>query len=485
MAGVLEQKIENELPSIYNCSAQEASSHLTRYRTLLDLYRRTYGEEPSIVVRAPGRVNLIGEHTDYNGYPVLPMAVDRDIIFVLGPSKGNIIDVANEHPAFEPRSFSFSLPVPPFAQGDWGNYVKAAVQGLLSSQTVKEETAVGFRAVVGGNVPESAGLSSSSALTVASALSFLVINNAAYDRVALAELLAKSERYVGMEGGGMDQAISLLGQEKHALKIDFFPLRTKSIPVPSSLVFVVCYSLVRSAKSENTRYHYNRRVVEGRIATALISKAVLQNYGKQVQAKLLAHLSSEALGISELDVDQLAYNAIGESPLSLEGVAARLGMSAADVEKNYTTLQTGATVPPPSEGFKVWQRYRHVTTEARRVEKAVIALEKNDIAEFGRLMNDSHESCRDDYEVSCQELDALVLLARSHGALGARLTGAGFGGCTVNAVPTAHVEQFVQRLTQSFYQDYAAKHGLVLTGNLNDAIFPCRPTRGACVVAHV
>jgi N-acetylgalactosamine kinase len=472
-----------ELRHTYRCSPRELSSHEARYERLAASFAASFSARPDrFVVRAPGRVNLIGEHTDYNGYPVLPMALDRDIVFVIAPRRDSVVDLLNENPRFERRTFPLEFPVEPSPQGDWGNYVKAAIQGILEAGEVDPRKAVGFDGLIGGTIPESAGLSSSSALVVGSALAFLAANKTRIDHNTLADLLARAERYVGSEGGGMDQAVSLLAQAGKALRIGFFPLRTEPVRLPEEISFVVCNSLIRAPKSEAVRYAYNRRVIECRIATALLSKAIEQKTGQRIQAARLADLAAERLRIEPRALNDLALQGIGEEPLSLNTVARHLGESLENVKKNLCTLRDGSVLKEPVEGFQVWRRYRHVVKEAGRVDSMVKALRDGDVSVVGSLMNQSHASCRDDYEVSCPELEALVSIARGHGAIGARLTGAGFGGCTVNAVPLEKVEEFVRGVTEEYYLGYVKQHGkaeFAAYQDLSDVIFPCRATMGA------
>ena len=479
----MQRDLSEELRQIYNCSPDELLLHTARYERLLTLYRSSFfGQNSAFIVRAPGRVNLIGEHTDYNGYPVMPMAIDRDFVFVLAPRTDGTIDIINESPSFERRTFDAQFPVTPFQQGDWGNYIKAAVHGILETGWIDPKKAVGFQAVVGGTIPESAGLSSSSALVVASALAFLTANDKQIDKEQLAELLARAERYVGSEGGGMDQAVSLLAETGKALKIDFFPLRTQPVSLPENLSFVVCNSLVRAPKSDSIRYAYNRRVIECRLANALVARAVEGRSGKNIHPDRLADLSGEKLGLEQRTVDKIVAQAIGEKPLSLKEIAQHLGETTEAVQKRLCTLRDGSVLSEPPEGFKIWNRYKHVVTEAQRVELAVGAFRDGDVSAIGKLMNESHDSCRDDYEISCPQLEALVSIGREQGALGARLTGAGFGGCTVNAVPSNQVKRFIDGVTGAYYQGYVRQERerpFTNYTNLHDVIFVCRATTGA------
>jgi N-acetylgalactosamine kinase len=479
----VQQDRSEDLRRIYQCSPDELLLHVARYEHLRALYRSIFsGEPPTFLVRAPGRVNLIGEHTDYNGYPVMPMAIDRDVVFVAAPRADIAVSVVNASPAFEQRTFNARFPVSPYQQGDWGNYVKAAVHGVLEAGWVDADKAVGFQAAVGGTIPESAGLSSSSALVVASALAFLTANNKSIDKYQLAELLARAERYVGSEGGGMDQAVSLLAEGGKALKIDFFPLRTRPVQLPENLSFVVCNSLIRAPKSESIRYAYNRRVIECRLAAALVAKAVHERSGKAPRADRLADLAGVKIGLEQRTIDKVVEQSIGEKPLSLKQVGVLLGETPEAVAKRLCTLRDGTALPEPPDWFKIWNRYKHVVTEAQRVEAAARAFQDGDNLAVGKLMNESHASCRDDYEISCPELEALVSIARELGAIGARLTGAGFGGCTVNAVPTDHVARFVEGVTAAYYHGYVRQErdkSFTNYKHLRDVIFVCRATTGA------
>lgn len=471
------------LQQIYSCTPGELSSHQVRYKHLLDRFNALHPESQTrFVIRAPGRVNLIGEHTDYSGYPVLPMAIDRDIVVVVSPRSDRSIDLQNEDDRFARKVFDAELPLPPFQQGDWGNYAKAAVHGILEAGLVNRQRAVGYQALVGGAIPESSGLSSSSALVVASALAFLKANRIQFDRSALADLLAHAERYVGSEGGGMDQAVSLLAEPGKALRIDFFPLRTKVVDLPKGITFVACNSLIRAPKSETARYAYNRRVIECRLAGALLSKIVLKETGKSVKCVRLADVSAKRLSIDPKHVEEMALRGIGDKPLSMPDIARRLDESVESVEREYCRLQDGSALKQPPDGFKVWNRYRHVVSEAARVDDAERAFRDGTADEIGELMNQSHASCRDDYELSCLELEALVSISRRHGAVGARLTGAGFGGCTVNAVPSEIVGDFIKGVTEEYYRGFVkqqAKTEFTPYRELSDVIFPCRATMGA------
>jgi N-acetylgalactosamine kinase len=198
--------------------------------------------------------------------------------------------------------------------------------------------------------------------------------------------------------------------------------------------------------------------------------------------KRLADLSAEKLGVEPGVLSEWALQSIGERPVSLTEISQRLGKTREIVEKENCTLRDGSRLKEPTDGFYVWNRYRHVVTEAERVRQTGRALQEGNLAEIGSLMNRSHASCRDDYEISCPELEALVSIAREHGALGARLTGAGFGGCTVSAVPKDNVGHFVQGVTTEYYEGYVKRErgrSFIDYRDLRDVLFPCRASQGA------
>jgi galactokinase len=353
-------------------------------RARTDRFAERFGASPTHLVRAPGRVNLIGEHTDYNGLPVFPMAIPPAVVLAVRPRLDPRVRLSNADARYAPREFEIGTEIAPFPAGDWGNYAKAAAQALARRVPLFR----GFDALIEGDIPEAAGLSSSSALVVACSLALLAANGAELDPRELMALAASAERYVGTQSGGMDQAICLGGREGRAVLIEFEPLRLRPTPVPSDWRFVVANTFVEARKSGAAQAAYNARVREC--------------------AEALRAIGFPARGYRDL----AATHPLGEL---LEAAEKKL--------------------PDPLR-----RRFRHVVTEAARVEDARAAMLEGDLEAFGRLMDASHASLRDDYDVSCPELDALVELARGAGAAGARLTGAGFGGCIVALCRASRLE---------------------------------------------
>jgi N-acetylgalactosamine kinase len=469
--------IQALLKHIAGTERQDAD--IARIGRVVRLFAKEFpGDRQIFVVRAPGRVNLIGEHTDYNGLAVLPIAIDRDILLVGSPRGDSFIRASNSNASFAPRRFESSDSIPEYPAGDWGNYAKAAAQSL--SRHFAGRRLCGFDAMVDGNIPIASGLSSSSALVVAFALAICAANGLDVDRLQLAELLAHGEHYVGTRGGGMDQAVCLLARPGHALKTDFFPLRVEHTPLPRGYRFVVCNSLVAAPKSAAAQSAYNLRASETRIAATVLGRA-LNKMGRRPDGfKRLGDLYSESLNMGDKDIGALIEETFVEESYSLDETARMLGAKPDDVSQQYFGAFDKAEIASIT-GLKLRSRTRHVIAEGRRVDRAAEALRNERAEEFGRLMNESHQSCANDYEISTPELDALVSIARDAGALGARLTGAGFGGCTINLVAEDAVERFVEIVEKKYYGEYIAKQRPDLTGLTSqpDRIFICNSVEGA------
>ncbi len=394
---------------------------------LAGIFGVRFGADPTHRSRAPGRVNLIGEHTDYNHLPVLPMALQRAVRIVLRPRDDDRVRLANADPEFEPVEFRIGAEIAPGPSGHWGNYLKAPAQHLARRFGVSR----GFDGVLDSDVPVASGLSSSAALVCAVGLALQRIAGVEVDARTLADEMAEAERYVGTRGGGMDQAISMTALEGHASRIDFAPLRIQPIPVPPAWRFVVADTLTRAEKSGAAREAYNRRTVECREALDAVGAELVRR----------GALAAAPSGYPELR-DSVGWDeALTAGEAVLDDVLLR--------------------------------RFRHEVTEARRVDDAQDALLQGSADTFGALMNASHESLRSDYEVSSPELDRLVGMAREAGARGARLTGAGFGGCIVALCDTEDAEGIIAELAGRYYE------GREWAGPLEDRLFVARPSPGA------
>lgn len=362
-----------------------------RTQALIEEFQRRFKTEPTLMAIGPGRVNLIGEHTDYNDGFVLPVAIKRDIRIALRPRADRHVRVFS----LEYNDW-FEFDLDNLAYSDallWANYV----QGVAWALAEKGLALQGFDSVISGNVPRASGLSSSAALEISTATAFLAASglSGALDGVQIALAAQRAEnQFVGVNCGIMDQFISALGEEDHALLIDCRSLEYQLIPFPSQGSLVIGNTKA-SRSLASSAYNERRSQCEAGVA-------VLQGV--------------------------------------LPEIRALRDVTSAQLEEHKGLLDP-----------VVYRRCRHVVAENERVLATVAALERGDLAEVGRLMDASHASLRDDYAVSSPALDAMVEAMRSvDGCYGARLTGAGFGGCAVALVKPGRE----QAVADAIYEKY-------------------------------
>jgi len=347
-------------------------------------FKQAYAAPPACLVAAPGRVNLIGEHTDYNDGFVLPAAIDRHVVIAAAPRADRMVRVTALDLG---RSSTFSLDDLRYDEVErWSNYTRGVAWALQGAGYALP----GLDMVLTSDVPIASGLSSSAAIEVAVAYVFQTLGNLALDGVRRALLSQQAENdFVGMRCGIMDQYIISLGKRDHALLIDCRSLEYQPVPIPAGCSLIVCDTKKRRGLVDS---EYNTRRSECEEGARLLG------------VKALRDVTPEEF---ERRADEL-------SPV-------------------------------------VRRRCRHIVTEDQRVLDAVQSLKGGDLARFGTLMNASHVSLRDDYQVSCAELDAMVEAAwRQEGVLGARMTGAGFGGCTVNLVRSEATAAFVVDVPRAY-----------------------------------
>lgn len=369
-------------------------------QTLIDNSPRTF--------RAPGRVNLIGEHTDYNDGFVMPAAIDLSVFVRVWPREDRKLDIHSEN--FN-DTIEFDLDDPnPEPRGHWSDYV-VGVPVMLEQAGHRLH---GAHLQIRGEVPVGSGLSSSAAVEVATACALTANSDLSIDKRELALLCQKAENeFVGARVGIMDQFTSLFGQARRALLLDCRSLEFRLLPLPDTVKLVICNTMVKHALASSA---YNERRAQCEAGVRHLAQFL-----PNVQA--LRDVTIEQLEQFGSDLDEVVYH-----------------------------------------------RCRHVITENARVLAAADALEQHDLRAFGELMAQSHRSLRDDYEVSSAELDLMVDLARRvEGVYGARMTGGGFGGSTVNLVDADRVEQFKQSVPQAYEQ---------VTG-LEPEIYVCEPSDGA------
>lgn len=417
-------------------------AQIPRYQEALRAFRLAFGPGPVHIYRAPGRVNLIGEHTDYNHGFVLPMALEKDILLLARPRSDGQVILRNIEPArFPERRFTLSASIRPGPVGDWANYVKGPAQALVRLLGIQR----GMDALVVGRapfgVPIGAGLSSSSALTVVSAMALLDLNYGAMPPMDFADFCARAEWYVGTRGGIMDHFTSVMGRRGHALFLDCRPAgepparyHTEWVPMPEQYSILVCDSGKRRA---NTLSDFNVRVAECKLGAAL-----LQRHWPAVTH--LRDVTPERMGFAPADLDAFLAEHLPEEADSQ--TLRRLGLPAAFLEALAADHRLS-----PVQVFRVRARCRHVIRENQRVLDSQSALRASDGRHFGQYMQESHRSLRDDYEASCAEVDTLVeLLAGRREVLGARLTGAGWGGCVVALLDAGVDIGFMDEVTAEY-----------------------------------
>jgi galactokinase len=366
---------------------------------------QAFAREPSWIVQAPGRVNLIGEHTDYNDGFVLPMAIDRAVWIALSPRTDLRVRIDSLD---YKQTIEFDLHALQRGGPTWGEYAR----GVAWAMQAAGHRLRGWEGVLSGEVPVGAGLSSSAALELATARAFAVASDIAWDALAMARLAQRAENeWVGVACGIMDQLASACGLTQHALRVDCRSLEIDPVPLPECMSVLVLDTGTRRGLVGSA---YNQRREE-------------------------CQRGAQAFGLNSLrDLTESAF-AFGEGRLDP----------------------------------LVRRRVRHVLSENARTLRAVQALRDQDMDLVGRLMAESHASLRDDYEVSSPALDAMVeIAAAQRGCWGARMTGAGFGGCAV-ALVERDAAQVAGRVIAS---EYRARMGL------QPAVYVCRAADGAGVL---
>jgi len=375
-------------------------------------FQRTYGRKPVWLAAAPGRVNVIGEHTDYNDGFVLPMAIERYTTIAAAPNQSNLIRLRSAIGSGE-AVIDLAQPLRPGAKGHWANYPLGVVAGFLA----RGLKPAGFDAMIHTSVPLGGGLSSSAALEVATATLLEAITGQKLDPVEKALLCQRAEHeYAGMPCGIMDQFISALGQRDQLLLLDCRSHTTRLVPMTDPAVSVLIIN--SNVKHELTGSEYPTRRKQCETATA-------------------------ALGVKSLR----------------DATADRLEEMRGQLDE------------------VIFRRARHVIGEIERTMLAAEGISAGNWPTVGQLTYASHDSLRDDYEVSCAELDTIVEIAAGRGikggVYGCRMTGGGFGGCAVALVQTEAVSSISPALAQA----YRAKTGIEPT------LFVSRPAQGAMVLA--
>ena len=379
-------------------------------RQVTEFFREKFGASPSAVFRAPGRINIIGEHTDYNDGFVLPMAIRSSTWVAVSPREDRALQAYSEQYSDPVRLALGNLSGPPTKH--WSDFVRGVAAVLQQNGLALP----GANLAIRSDVPIGGGLSSSASLEVSLALALASVAGSAVSPLVLAKLCQQAEHeYVGTRCGIMDQFVAVLGAAGCALLLDCRSLEKQPIRVPPEVRFVAVNSMVRHELSSG---EYNLRRADCAAGVKLLQAVI-------------PHIR--------------ALRDVGRE----------------DIERHKSVLPA-----------KVYRRCRHVVSENLRVLEAANALRSNNPTELGKLMCQSHVSLRDDYEVSCTELDLLVELSSSKpGVYGARMMGGGFGGCTINLVHSDLVEQFRSDISRLYKER---------TG-ITPETYVCEPGEGASV----
>jgi len=479
--------VAESLKDIYTEDALYAQTY--RWEQLLKQFKLQYKNPADFVARSPGRVNIIGEHIDYSLYPVLPMAITADVLLAVATfddeSENSFkIKVSNVQADKFP-SHEFDIPFESVEIDakvhEWTNYFKSGLRGAL--ELLQKKHGKGFKPksmeiLMDGTVPAGGGLSSSAAFVSASALAVMYANSEEnVDKKELTELAIVSERAVGVNSGGMDQSASVLSIRGSALFVSFLPsLTARPVQFPKTspeLTFVIAQSFVAADKHVTGPVCYNLRVVECSLAAAYLHAVVnkskdslpsdsaplgisLRGFHNAYFAKPTKSFEEQLAELIEITKSTFTK----EEGYTREEIAPIIDLTVEQLNERFTS-----TFPVRAEKFKLRQRALHVFSEALRVLQFMKLLESpaqlydagsEDSTEtfnklLGELMNETQESCSKIYDCSCPELDDICSIARKAGSYGSRLTGAGWGGCSVHLVPADKVDAVKSAWEREYY----------------------------------
>ncbi|KAI5283900.1 galactokinase [Ascosphaera aggregata] len=480
-----------------------------RWRHLISQFKSTYNYLPDFVARSPGRVNIIGEHIDYSLYDVLPTALSVDVLVAIKPEYAKemnattTVKLANTSARF--AATEFEIPADKDIEidastHDWSNYFKAGMRvalAFLKSKQGAEYVPANLQVVLDGNVPPGGGVSSSAAFICSCALAVIKAHGYSMTKQDLQDTSIVSERAVGVFSGGMDQAASIFSRQGYLLYTRFFPtFEVQHVPVPPmdlEVTFLVAQSFITSNKAETGPRHYNLRVAECTLAAVILAhlngvilpadstalRYSLRTFHEEFMRK--KGCLKEPL---EYQLDTIIATAskqlVKEAGYTREEMAEILGIDTGALE-----LQFLSSFPVEAERFKLRQRALHCFKEARRVLEFKACLTRSerltfkDVEYLGQLLDESQSSCRDLYNCSCDEVNNICAIARRTGALGSRVTGAGWGGATVHMVPVDKIDAVKEALTKEYYRK---RFPNITKEKLADALIVSKPSNGSFLI---
>ena len=514
-------KIDDDLKKIYGDNPELLSERKTAFlQTLNEFNRVYYGDKRVILIRVPGRANLMGKHIEHRGGYVNYFCIQREIIAVASPREDDRVILHNVNSKFSQRAFSIQKEIPEdkrgnwldyinkvnISKGDWGNYIKAIVMAFQNRYPDKKLR--GMEVLINGNIPVAAGLSSSSALIVTGTIATIVFNNLKISKEELAEFCGEAEWYVGTRGGAGDHAAMIFGKRGFITHLRFFPFTLDLALFPANYEIVICNSLKRAPKSKEVRNTFNERIFTYEIALMLIKKNFPQFSDELVY---LRDVNAESLKVKE----DFIYQILKSLPRTItrKEILQELPLEKKRLNSSFQTHQT------PFDGYKVKDVCLFGLSECSRSKIFSHFLRKGDIQKLGKLMCISHDGDRlfkfndkgerylwnneasDDYldklikdlesddfqkrekakiymqsggyRCSTEELDELIDIAEKvKGVMGACLTGAGLGGCILVLIRKENVEDLLKNMKEKYYQP----RGLPLAAGV------CISTEGAGVL---
>ena len=505
------RRLKERLREIFGDNEALIEYRLSQYRDGLRKFADVYGrQEGVVIVRAPARVNLMGVHIEHRGGYVNYFTIQKEIVMIASPRNDSRIKGFNVDEKFRPFSFSIKEFLPlkkrgnwlrfisetKITSGGWANYIKGAI---LRLQDITGKELSGMNLVVGGNIPEGSGLSSSSALVVATSLVCIAFNNLKIAKKDLVTLCGEAEWYVGTRGGAGDHAAMLFGKKGYISHLRFFPFIVEDVPLPSGYTIIICNSLKKAPKSKEARDAFNTTIASYEIAFKLIKK----NYPEfSRKIKHLRDVNQDTLNAKETDI----YEILRSLPQRIKREELLRIFPAVEMERLFSTHME------PRDGYRPRGAALFALAECERSKITEKLLRENRIKELGKLMYISHDGDRvvsfdkngkrslykkevtNEYlerlsqcikdkkkesqilfqpgalRCSCEELDELVDIAKTiPGVVGAGLTGAGFGGAIIALVRNREAKGFLRDIEKRYYQ---AK-GLPFAAEV------CIPTDGA------
>lgn len=514
-------RIDDDLKKIYGDNPDLISQRKTTFLQTLNRFNKLYsGDKRVILIRVPGRANLMGKHIEHRGGYVNYFCIQREIIAVVSPREDDRVILHNVNSKFSQRAFSIQKEIPEdkrgnwldyidevnISKGDWGNYAKAIV--LAFQNRYPDKKLRGMEVLINGNIPIAAGLSSSSALIVTGAIATIAFNNLKISKEELAEFCGEAEWYVGTRGGAGDHAAMIFGKRGFITHLRFFPFTLDLAPFPADYEIVICNSFKGAPKSKEARNIFNEKIFTYEIALMLIKKNFPQFSDELIY---LRDVNAENLKVKE----DFIYQIIKSLPCTVtkKEILQQLPLEKKRLSSLFQTHQA------PLHGYKVRDVCLFGLSEGSRSKIFSHLLKKGDIQKLGRLMyishdgdrlfkfNDKGEKCfwnngtpddyldkliknleSDDfqekekakiymqsggYRCSTEELDELIDIAEKvKGVAGACLTGAGLGGCILVLVRKENVEGLLKNMKEKYYQP----RGLPLAAEV------CISTEGAGVL---